>query len=150
MGIENRIPIEEVNAIIRKRIEAAEKAIINTLKYIGEMCVNEARSNGDYIDRTGNLRSSIGYVVLRNRTIEAENFKKSARGTDKTKGINNAQAFVKELMDDSEYSIILIVVAGMNYATYVESRRNVLASAQILAERETPRMMKELGFIRVR
>lgn len=148
MGISSQIQIDEINAQIKRRIEAAEKVIINTLKYIGEMCVNEARNNGDYIDRTGNLRSSIGYVVLLNGSIVEENFQKAPRGTDRAKGVSNAQKFVRELMDDSKYGAVLIVVAGMNYASYVETRRNVLASAQLLAERETPRMMKELGFIK--
>ena len=39
----------------------------------------------------------------------------------------------------------LIVVAGMNYAAYVESMgKNVISSAELLAEQELPRMMKEL------
>ncbi len=149
MGIESQILIDEINAIIRKKIEAAEKVIISTLKYIGEMCVNEARFNGDYIDQTGNLRSSIGYVVVKDGKKVYENVRRSTRGSEKTKGVNEAMKFIEELVNKHTNGIVLIVVAGMNYASYVESRRNVLASAQILAERETPRMMKELGFIRV-
>lgn len=148
MGIESQIPMDEINAIIRKKIEAAEKVIINTLKYIGEMCINEARSNGDYIDQSGNLRSSIGYVVVKDGKKVYENVRRSTRGNEKTKGVNEAKKFIEELVSKHSKGIVLIVVAGMNYASYVESRRNVLASAQILAEKETPRMMKELGFIR--
>ena len=40
------------------------KATVTTLQYIGERCVAEARENGSYQDRTGNLRNSVGYVIV--------------------------------------------------------------------------------------
>ena len=41
--------------------------------------------------------------------------------------------------------VALVVVAGMNYAAYVEARgKNVLSSAEHLAERELPRMLEKL------
>ena len=146
MGIENRIPMREVEAAIKKKIKASLKAITNTHKYIGEMCVNEARNNGDYIDQTGNLRSSIGYVVVRDGSILHKNFKQSERGTERGKGVREAERFARELAAKYNKGLVLIVVAGMNYATHVESRRNVLASAHILAQKETPRMLREVGF----
>jgi hypothetical protein len=40
---------------------------------------------------------------------------------------------------------VLIVVAGMNYATYVEAKGyNVLSTAEHLAQVEFPRMIAEL------
>ena len=40
---------------------------------------------------------------------------------------------------------LIVVVAGMNYAAYVEAKGyNVLASAEHLAERELPRMLEKL------
>ncbi|MFV0536836.1 MAG: hypothetical protein ACK5M3_05610 [Dysgonomonas sp.] len=140
--------MRDIEAQIRRKIENAEKVIVNTLKYVGEMCVNEARSNGDYIDQTGNLRSSIGYVILKDGVIASENVKASSRGSDKSTGTREAKQFINELAAKFDKGIVLIVVAGMNYASLVETRRNVLSSARLLAKRETPRMMQELGFIK--
>ena len=40
---------------------------------------------------------------------------------------------------------VLVVVAGMNYAVYVESKgRDVLTSAEKLAETELPKMLRQL------
>ena len=36
---------------------------------VGERCIIEARDNGAYTDRTGNLRNSVGYVVLLNLSL---------------------------------------------------------------------------------
>ena len=146
MGIQNTIPMEQINKMLKDRVEKATAAIINTLKYVSEMCVAEARNNGDYIDRTGNLRSSIGYVVLHNGKIETENFKKSERGSSKADGITQSKIFIKELSSKYSKGIVLIVVAGMKYASYVEAKRNVLASARLLAKKEVPRILNELGF----
>lgn len=146
MGIKSNIPMKEIEDILRDRIEKAQRVIIKTLKYVGEACVSEARSNGDYIDRTGNLRSSIGYVILNNGKIESENLKASSRGTDRTQGVSEARGFIRELSGKYNKGIVLIVVAGMKYASYVEATRNVLSSARLLAKKEVPRMLKEIGF----
>lgn len=146
--IKSNIDIPKINDDIRKMIERREKSLIQTLSYIGERCVNEARNNGDYIDRSGNLRSSIGYVVILNGKIMHDDFKEAPRGNDRKKGISKAKEFASELSSRFNKGAVLIVVAGMNYATYVETRRNVLASAELLAERETPRMLREIGLIK--
>ena len=38
--------------------------LVKQLSFIGEECIRIARESGSYNDITGNLRSSIGYVVL--------------------------------------------------------------------------------------
>jgi len=41
--------------------------------------------------------------------------------------------------------LVLVVVAGMNYAIYLEAKgRDVLTSAEQLAQQELPRMLSEL------
>lgn len=62
--IEMTTPMSEIDKFIADEIRKSEKDIIKKLSYIGEAAVNEARSNGDYIDRTGNLRTSVGYTIL--------------------------------------------------------------------------------------
>ena len=147
MPIENN-SMSEFQRVLKLKLDRAEKAIENTMKYLGEMCVNEARENGTYIDQTGNLRSSIGYVVVNNGKIISKNIKAADKGTDKSTGVRNAEQFVTELAGKYNNGIILIVVAGMNYALEVEARKNVLASAELMAERAAPRLLQELGFIK--
>ena len=91
---------------------------------IGERCITEARDNGSYTDRTGNLRNSVGYVVLLNGIEQSQSNinKLNRKQFDTIKG-----KYTKGL--------VLIVVAGMNYAAYVEAKGyNVLSSAELMAE----------------
>ena len=57
------------------------KAMITVLQYIGEECVRQARENGNYIDHTGNLRNSIGYVLLCDGNIISSNFEERVQST---------------------------------------------------------------------
>lgn len=98
--------------------------VAQRLVKIGNQCMREARNNGSYTDQTGNLRNSIGYVVM-NRGVEVDS--------------SNITALNQRTIDSikAKYSqdVVLIVVAGMNYAAYVEAKNyNVLASAELLAE----------------
>ncbi len=102
----------------------------------GNKCITEAKNNGSYTDQTGNLRNSIGYVVLYD-------------GVVKSSVLANQQGkkLLEELIPKYSKGLVLIVVAGMNYATYVEAKNyNVLTSAELLAEQEVPRMLRKLGF----
>ena len=55
--------------------------------------------------------------------------------------------FLSRLASEHKTGICLIVVAGMNYAVYVEGRgKNVLTSAKLLADRLVPQMLEQLGF----
>lgn len=107
------------------------------LSRIGEQFVNDARENGSYTDRTGNLRSSIGYVILKNgQQIGGGGFK---GGEGERKGndvLNGAKA---------RYPVgyVLIVVAGMDYAAAVESKgRDVLSGS---APAATERLKKAMA-----
>ena len=109
---------------IEKDIEAwAEKNIqkfIQVLFRIGEEIVNEARLSGNYEDRTGNLRSSIGYVVTQDGVIVRRDFKLSPKGTDRETGLKNGQSIAERAATEHPKGIVLIVTAGMQYALYVE------------------------------
>ena len=126
--------------------ERAEDAILNILMYVGESCITEARDNGSYMDQTGNLRSSIGYVVVRDGKIVG--MKVGEQVKEGTEGKGKAESYMTRLASEHSTGISLIVVAGMNYAVYVEGRgKNVLSSAELLAERLVPQMLEQLGFI---
>ena len=60
------------------------------------------------------------------------------------KGIKVGQSVAENIGKETK-GVALVVVAGMNYAAYVEAKGyNVLASAEHLAERELPRMLEKL------
>lgn len=142
MPINQITPQSKVSEYLEKQIALRKKSLISTLKFVGEQCINEARSNGDYMDQTGNLRSSIGYIVVdAGKIISTGGFSKTKSGSE---GQSTGKDFAKELVGSR--GIVLIVVAGMNYAAYVESERNVITSAELLAERLVPELLRKLGF----
>lgn len=144
MGIKQKTPLSEITAYTVSELRKLHYKIITTLMYVGEQCVNEARRNGSYLDQTGNLRSSIGYVVLHNGVaVSPINFEQVKKGS---KGTSKGEQFIKQLAAQYSKGYTLIVVAGMNYAAHVEARGlNVLASSELKAENITPKMLKKLG-----
>jgi hypothetical protein len=127
---------------INKRFLDAQKEVtdkyIRILRYCAEAAINEARLNGSYRDVTGNLRASKGYAIIINGKIIEENFTGAPEGVSKGKTL--AQKLASEQPD-----IALVVVAGMKYASEVESRgRNVLTSAEQLAKTMIPSLVKQL------
>lgn len=125
------------------------RATVAVLQYIGEQCVKMAREKGTYNDITGNLRNSIGYVLVKNGSIISKNFEakveskvmSSANG----KGILEGEALAVELASRVNKGYALIVVAGMHYAHYVETlNKDVLDSAERWADTQVPRIMQRL------
>jgi len=93
-----------------------EQRIIWTLAMVGEKFVNDARSTRTYKDQTGNLRSSIGYIIARDGNILQENIEGKAEGRSQAKKIAD------EVLRENNKGFVLIVVAGMEYAVAVESK----------------------------
>lgn len=96
--------------------EEYDKKMISTLQFIGEQFVNDARIKGNYTDRTGNLRSSIGYVVLKDGQVVRNNFQ------GKPSGVAKAREYAISLAAEYSEGFVLIGVAGMEYAAYVEAK----------------------------
>lgn len=144
MGFRQITPKSEVDAYLQDQLIKREKVLIRTLNFVGIQCVNEARTNGDYMDQTGNLRSSIGYAVVKNGVvIHKSRFEQIKSGGE---GKKEGLGLISELINSSKSGIVLIVVAGMNYAAYVETSRNVITSSELLAESLVPQLLNQLGF----
>ena len=140
-------PMSEINAAIQAEAKRVEKLTIRTLSYLGEQCVIEAKDRpqeSSWFDQSGNLRSSIGYVIVHNgKIIKYSEFNQVKQGSE---GIKEGKELAKELAKQYASGYALIVVAGMNYAELVEAmdNKNVLASAELLARSELPNMMAKL------
>lgn len=145
MAVRRTTPLEIIQSYMEEQVNELEELIATNLMYVGERCVVEARTNGSYTDQTGNLRSSIGYVVLKDGVaVSSGGFQTTLKGGT---GSREGKAFLEELTRNHRTGIVLIVVAGMNYAAYVEALNYiVIDSAQLLAERLVPQIMKQLGF----
>lgn len=135
--------------VVRKRfgkfIEAIERAQIKRLQYLGEMCVKHARevpASIGFTDQTGNLRSSIGYVVFKDGVAVRESYSQVKDGSE---GVSAGVNLAKKVGLKYTEGISLVVTAGMKYAIYLESKgRDVLTSAESLAKQELPKMVDDL------
>lgn len=138
-------PIKAIGDYINSSIELKMQSIANVLCNVGEQCIIEAREHGDYTDRTGNLRSSIGYAVLLDgKVIRQEQVEKTLNGD---KGLSEGLSYLKaRIAKASKKGVVLIVTAGMNYAEYVETKRNVLSSAELKAVPTAKQLLARLGF----
>lgn len=115
-----------------------DRKSIKWLSSLGERVVRYAREHGNYTDRTGNLRNSIGYVVIQNGNIVRENF---------GNGIPQQMARTYALEVGRErggYKTYLVWVAGMEYAKYVEaSGFDVIESSGDWVEATAQTLMEE-------
>ncbi len=135
---------------IRERLDAFLEAVkakqIDRLKRLGEMCLTEAREHRGYMIQTGALISSTGYEVFVDGVAVHEQFD-AASGAESgaaSQGVTTGRR-IAESVGKQTKGVALVVVAGMNYAAYVEARGyNVLTSAEHLAERGLPRMLEKL------
>lgn len=118
-----------------------EKALIYYLEYYVAELVNHAKENASYQDRTANLKSSIGGAVLKDgKPITFRGFE----------GVQDGQSEGKKFLDSiiKKFSkgYALVIVAGMEYATYVENihNLNVLKKTELKMESEISGIMQKL------
>lgn len=117
-----------------------DQAIIFKLTELGEELVKYARDNHNYTDQTGNLTNSIGYAVVRNKEIVyfgGEN--------QPGEGSQEALKVAMKMAATLSNSYSLIIVAGMNYAAYVEAKGyNVILPAELKAKKDFPVVVSEI------
>jgi hypothetical protein len=145
MPIKRLTPTTEIDRYITGRVEAIKKALVYNLCAVGEQVLNAARLTNSYKDQTGNLRSSIGYVVA----VDGEIAQMSSFDTVKEgrEGSRGGKEYAMQLVRDFPNGIVLIVVAGMNYASYVSAKGyDVLDSSELLADKLVSQMLQQLGF----
>nr|DAM05492.1 MAG TPA: hypothetical protein [Caudoviricetes sp.] len=145
MPIRQITPKSQIDAYIKERMNRLKQAIIYNLCAIGEKVRNEAIESGSYKDRTKNLRSSVGYIVV----VDGQVYKTGSFGKPdgNSEGKNAGMSYARSLAGKFPKGIVLIVVAGMRYASYVSAKGyNVLDSSELLADQLVPKMLKQLGF----
>lgn len=136
----------ELEAYLREELEKRVALIVEAFRRIGEECINVARVKvkalpRDYVDRTGNLRSSIGYAILDDGELVGvpKVVGVTKEGAD---GTARARAYLRELQGEYREGLVLVVVAGMDYAAYVQAKGyDVLASAELRMQELIERMV---------
>jgi hypothetical protein len=130
-GLTPKFNNRDIGRFYDKFQDDAEQKFIEVLTYAGEEGVKNARINGNYIDQTGNLRSSIGYAVVKDGQIVQQSFEKAGSGSDGDTGLRESKRLVSKLSSKLSTGIVLVLVAGMDYALYVENikSKDVLSGA---------------------
>lgn len=135
MSIEVTTPIEVIERYIEEQLKLKVEALIDKLSYIGEGALRIAREQGSYTDRTGNLRNSTGYVIA----VDGQVTTRAGFDSENEDGA----AFAEELARTTDGKAVLVVCAGMSYATYVSRRGyDVLDSAELEAKALAEKLLK--------
>ena len=122
-----------------RRIEAA--LIYNLAYFIAEL-ENHAKESAGYEDQTSNLKGSIGGVLLNNgKPITYRGFDSHGEVGNRT-----GMEFLNSLIEQHKQGYVILIVAGMEYATYVENYhdKNVLKKTELKMRRELPRLLRKL------
>ena len=139
MGLTPKFTKQDIRNYILKKIKVIEDVVLDQLKQVGEQFVKDARSRNTYKDVTRNLRGSIGYSILKDGVAIFGNYDGTAVGKA------SATNLVKSLQGDFPKGFVLIVVAGMEYALYVESKGyDVITGSSQLAEANLRKSINKL------
>jgi hypothetical protein len=150
MGIRPGFNTRDVIRAMRDRLGVVENLIVQNLSRVGEHAVTTAREHHalNYTDRTGNLRASVGYVIVKDgEVVFSGGFDPSAADnrTDGDSGAQEGRAFAEQLKANYPKGFVLIIVAGMYYGAYVEDRSyNVVTFTKIEAERKANELLNGL------
>lgn len=121
-------------------------AVIRVFAKAGKLIVEKVRSGelSNWMDVSGNLRSSVGGVVCsKGRVVEEFGFEEVSGGSV---GANVGRDVANRIAAQyAQYDTVLIIVAGMDYAVYVEAVNGkvVLSAAWLRLEKLLPTMLRE-------
>lgn len=140
MGVKSKINQSELRKWLKNGVEnELHKRILRNLNHLGMQCITIAKSLDTYQDRTGNLRNSIGYLILKDGQMIDSSFESGEGG-------ENGKKHAEKVSKNYPEGYALIVVAGMEYAGYVEYVHDlpVLAPAENFAKGKAEQIMKNI------
>lgn len=128
MGFKANFTMNDVRSQIDKAKDGFEKSLLDEFRRTGEQFIADARSIRTYQDQTGNLRGSIGYSLFKDGQLVESSFP----GGDVT---GSGGTLAKWVANSYKRGYLLVVVAGMFYAQYVEAKSyDVLTGSSYAAE----------------
>ena len=150
MGIKLKTPQQAIERMVERRVKDIKSTVIEALSMLGEECVTIMRNDkpNDYTDRSHNLRSSTGFMIVQDGKVRTRGGLEEIDGKGK-EGVKAGEKAVKEVAKEFPNDIVLIVVAGMKYGVYVERLygKDVITSAKLFAKKEALRFLREAGLI---
>ena len=146
-----RFDKKQIRRFLDAKRDAVRKAVILNLQRVGEEFIAHARSVDTYDDQTGNLRSSIGYIIMENGMQLTADFE--ARPGPKgngDEGVQRAKEVTAEVAADHPLGFVLVCVAGMQYAKSVEDKNydvitNSSTAAAASLKKAMARLLKKIG-----
>lgn len=136
MAIKVKVNIDN---LLKRSFDALQREIDIRVTSAFQMACKEtvarAKQNHEYTQQTGALNSSTGFQLYRDGTLVDSYFEQSIGGDDKdgakAKGTAAGQKAAAERASQLGAHICAVIVAGMPYAIYVESKGyDVLTGAE--------------------
>lgn len=135
-----KFKVSDIKKSLMQHKQIIVDAMVRRLQFIGEKFILNGREKGTYQDRTGNLRSSIAYVIL----FDGKQLSKNFEGATK-EGVRFAKKAIADISAKYPQGFAFIGVAGMEYAAAVESRGyDVITSSATIAATSLKNSMKQL------
>jgi hypothetical protein len=121
----------------------------NELMQVGLQFVRDSRlkskPEGGFDDQTGNLRSSIGFILMYDGNIIHEDFELSDKGTEKIQGLTAGRGMADDISKEYPKGWAIITVAGMEYASWVEAKSyDVITGSTLGAEAKLEKAMSNV------
>lgn len=132
-----------LNRYIAEQAKRIDMIMIRRMEVMVQELTNHAKSQAGYEDQTSNLKGSIGGMVLKDgQIIDTKGFDYSA--DENGKGAGTGVNFINELAKNYTKGYVILMVAGMEYASYVENEKNknVLAATEMKMERDLPKLFE--------
>lgn len=140
---------EALQRKLEERKQALVAGLTDELSQLGEASVTYSKDNKGYRDRTANLKNSISYELF----LDGELITTYIGQIPKPDAIKDGQHVVKTIIDAyadkpgivAPRGFTLIVVAGMEYARYVEDKGyNVLYLTKEYLRNELKKILQRI------
>lgn len=145
MGLKANFSVNSIRARFEKLSQKIDHEYLEALQVVGIQAVNYARNSSgftyrEYQDQSGNLRSSVGFIILKDGKVIDENFESAPHGDENGTGVATGKSHAQTVGANYPNGYVLIIVAGMDYAAAVESKGyDVITGASLFAEEELPK-----------
>lgn len=137
------MPIKLTKNTIKEANDEFIKSVLMSIQESLENALNKvigiAKSTDTYTDRTNNLRSSIGYVLYYDGVKVSASFEAGGKGIEGTgaDGAKNGLSYADKVAKNYPSGFVAVMVAGMNYASYVEAKNfDVITGASLQLDPE--------------
>lgn len=130
----------EIQKHIRRFSALIQNIMIREMEIVVARLENHAKDNAGYNDITANLKNSIGGVVLKDgNPVQYSGFGGGEGG-------ESGKDFINSIISNYGSGFVILIVAGMEYATYVENKHqlNVLKKSELLLPTEMNKMFKRI------